>query len=69
MSDTVPPQQPPEWIAIVEKQITSIRFGTVQMLVQHSNVVQIETTEKVRFDKPPGKNGLLILMARHPSRE
>jgi hypothetical protein len=50
------PQQPlaPEWLELVEKHIASIRFGTVQLTVHDSKVVQIETTEKVRLDKPPG---------------
>jgi hypothetical protein len=33
------------------KAIKSIRYGYVQIIVQDSKVVQIDKTEKVRFDK------------------
>ncbi|MDB6129504.1 MAG: hypothetical protein JWM04_611 [Verrucomicrobiales bacterium] len=42
----------PGWIELVQKQVSSIRFGVVQITVHESRVVQVETTEKVRLDKP-----------------
>ncbi len=42
----------PRWLELVEAQVTSLHFGSVQLVVQDSQVVEIETTEKVRFDKP-----------------
>ena len=33
------------------KAIKSIRYGYVQIIVQNSKVVQIDKTEKIRFDK------------------
>ena len=33
------------------KAIKSIRYGYVQIVVQDSKVVQIDKTEKIRFDK------------------
>jgi len=33
------------------KAIKSIRYGHVQIIVQDSKVVQIDKTEKIRFDK------------------
>ena len=33
------------------KAIKSIRYGYVQITVQDSKVVQIDKTEKIRFDK------------------
>ncbi len=33
------------------KAVKSIRYGTVQIVVQDSKVVQIDKTEKIRFDK------------------
>jgi hypothetical protein len=36
----------------VRQQVSSLRFGVVQVTVHDSRVVQIETTERVRFDKP-----------------
>jgi hypothetical protein len=40
------------WIEVVQQQVSSLRFGVVQITVHDSRVVQIETTERVRFDKP-----------------
>lgn len=45
----------PEWLELLLKQISTLRFGTVQLTVQDSKVVQIETTEKLRLDKPPAQ--------------
>jgi hypothetical protein len=42
----------PPWLAVIRKQTESLRFGTVQVVVHEGRVVQIEKTEKVRFDKP-----------------
>jgi hypothetical protein len=33
------------------KAIKSIRYGYVQIIVQDSKIVQIDKTEKIRFDK------------------
>ncbi len=33
------------------KAVRSIRYGTVQIVVQNSKVVQIDKTEKLRFDR------------------
>jgi len=33
------------------KALRSIRYGCVQIFVQDSKVVQIDKTEKIRFDK------------------
>ncbi|HMJ89649.1 MAG TPA: YezD family protein [Candidatus Acidoferrum sp.] len=40
------------WLSIVTKQVESLRFGVVQIVVHENRVVQIEKTEKVRLDKP-----------------
>ena len=39
------------WVEIVEKQVSSLRFGVVQIVVHDSQVTQIEKTERVRLDK------------------
>ena len=41
------------WLEVVRQQITSLRFGVVQIVVHEARVVQIERTEKVRFDQHP----------------
>lgn len=43
------------WLAIVKRQVKSLHFGVVQIVVHNDRVVQVEWTEKVRLnDKPPG---------------
>ncbi len=38
-------------ISQILKALRSIRYGYVQIIVQDSKVVQIDKTEKIRFDK------------------
>jgi len=46
----------PAWLDIVQKKVGSLRFGVVQIIVHDSEVVQIERTERIRFDNSrPGK--------------
>jgi hypothetical protein len=40
-----------DWLELVQKQVTALRFGVVQITVHDSRVVQVETTERLRFDK------------------
>lgn len=40
-----------DWLEVVQKQVSSLRFGVVQITVHDSRVVQVETTERLRFDK------------------
>jgi hypothetical protein len=42
----------PEWLRVVHDQVEHLRFGVVQIVVHEHRVVQVERTEKVRFDKP-----------------
>ena len=42
----------PEWLEIVRRQVASLRYGVVQIVVHDSQVTQIEKTERVRLDKP-----------------
>ena len=42
----------PEWLKVVRDQVEHLRFGVVQIVVHEHHVVQVERTEKVRFDKP-----------------
>jgi hypothetical protein len=53
MKHTVNPQAAsPSWLQLVQEQVGSLRFGVVQIVVHDGRVVQVERTEKVRFDKP-----------------
>ena len=40
------------WLAVVTDSVKSIRYGIVQIVVHDSKVVQIERTERTRFDVP-----------------
>jgi len=42
-----------QWLDVVRKHVGSLSFGVVQITVHDSKVVQIEKTEKTRFQ--PGK--------------
>jgi hypothetical protein len=45
----------PEWLELVRQQVSSLKFGTVQITVHDSRVTQVERVEKVRLDRPnPG---------------
>ena len=41
-----------EVLSEVLRAIRSVRFGHVQVIVQDSRVIQIETLEKKRMDRP-----------------
>jgi hypothetical protein len=45
----------PEWLEIVRRQVASLRYGVVQIVVHDSQVTQIEKTERVRLDKGPAQ--------------
>lgn len=48
-----------EWLEVVRQQVKALRFGVVQITVHESKVVQIEKTEKLRFQQThPGPTGL-----------
>ena len=43
------------WLNVVREQVTSLRYGIVQIVVHDSRVVQIERTEKVRLERATEK--------------
>jgi hypothetical protein len=42
----------PEWLEVVRRQVSSLKFGTVQITVHDSRITQVERVEKVRLDRP-----------------
>jgi len=42
----------PTWLQLVRDHVHSLKFGTVQITVHDSRVVQVERVEKLRFDNP-----------------
>lgn len=43
--------KPQAWLEIVQRQVASLRFGVVQIVVHESEVTQIDKTERVRLQK------------------
>ena len=41
----------PAWLNVVRDQVESLKFGTVQITIHDSRVIQIEKLEKLRFDR------------------
>jgi hypothetical protein len=39
------------WLSIVRRQVRSLHFGVVQIVVHNAQVVQIERTEKLRLNE------------------
>jgi hypothetical protein len=46
----------PAWLETVRAQVSSLKFGQVQIVVHDARVVQIERVEKFRFDAKSGRN-------------
>lgn len=41
-----------DWLEVVKQQVSGLRFGSVEITIHEGRVVQVETSTKVRFDKP-----------------
>ena len=41
---------PGDWIHLVTKQVSTLRYGVVQIVVHDSQIVQVERTEKFRIE-------------------
>ncbi len=53
--DHVSPEQrasDPNWLQVVAEKVQTMRFGVIQIVVHDSKVVQIERTERTRYDVP-----------------
>jgi hypothetical protein len=40
------------WLAVLAEKVRGMHYGTVQITVHDSRVVQIERTERTRFEVP-----------------
>lgn len=45
------------WLAVVADKAKTMRYGVIQIVVHDSKVVQIERTERTRFDVPAAAKG------------
>ncbi len=49
--EPLPHERLPDWLRLVRAQVETLKFGTVQITVHDSKVVQIERLEKTRLDR------------------
>jgi hypothetical protein len=42
-----------EWLSLIARKVNGIRFGSVHVVVHDGKVMQVEVTEKTRFQ--PGR--------------
>jgi hypothetical protein len=47
---------PASWLDVLKEQVGSLNYGVVQIVVHDRQVVQIESTEKIRFQKVEDKS-------------
>lgn len=40
------------WLALVAEKVKTLNYGVIQIVVHDSRVVQVERTERFRFDVP-----------------
>jgi hypothetical protein len=45
-----PRRREPDWLAIVQRHVASMRYGVVQIVVHNGRVTEIERTEKLRLN-------------------
>ena len=50
------PEPSDSWVSKVQEAVQGLKYGTVQIVVHDGRVVQIERTERIRYDQPPGGN-------------
>jgi len=46
------PAQLPSWLAVVHEAVGNLRYGVIQIKIHDGEVMQIETTQKLRFAAP-----------------
>lgn len=42
-----------EWLARIQDAVEGLRYGTVQIVVHDGKIVQIDRTERYRYEGPP----------------
>ena len=48
----------PLWLRVVERRVSALRFGSVQIVIHEGRVTQVESTEKVRFQAGSHERGV-----------
>ena len=52
INNGLPPGESPAWLELVRRQVGSLHYGVVEIIVHDSQVTQIEKTEWMRLDRP-----------------
>jgi hypothetical protein len=66
------PQHPANsenWLDLVRQQVTSLQFGTVEIVVHEARVVQIEKTERLRLGPSESDKGRRSAVSSLPTRD
>jgi len=50
------PEPTDNWLSKVQEAVQGLKYGTVQIIVHDGRVVQIERTERFRYEKPSDGN-------------
>jgi len=46
-----------EWLTRIKEAVEGLRYGTVQIVVHDGKIVQIDRTERYRYEAGGGKTG------------
>jgi hypothetical protein len=57
IKNSLPPGELPAWLELVRRQVGSLHYGVVEIIVHDSQVTQIEKTERMRLDRSPAEAG------------
>jgi hypothetical protein len=55
----------PQWLRLVQRQVESLHYGLVEIVVHDQRVVQIERTERLRLDREESAPGSDSLTSAH----
>ena len=42
-----------DWQQVIQRHVQSLTFGSVEIVVHDSRIVQVDITERFRFGEPP----------------
>ncbi len=48
-TESAPAEPATPWLDLVTEKLSSLQYGTVQIVIHDAQVVQVESTEKFRF--------------------
>jgi hypothetical protein len=57
-----------DWQEIIQHHVKALNFGKVEIVIHDSRIVQVEITERFRFDEGRSPGASLTLPGQVPSR-